>query len=253
MGPEERFPRELSPIERELLLWVLPEDRPGYAAVRTLAEQWKVVGEGRRGEGDFILAAPDTAPDLESPLPPLLAVGSATCENSEITISVRELAGDQLEFEITPQLAGLPRELRLHRRWTLSEWLPSHDCPSCGGMLREVRMETVSAHLLVLALCARDHRLWVYDGKSGINHPIPVTSYYNELMLKKKVHDAATVLHSNRLFTDLPLHSDADLTAAFSSYNRMRRRVVLGEPLMVPTESSKGWFDRATRRLFKRG
>ena len=160
---------------------------------------------------------------------------------------------DQLDFEITGHFADLSRDLLLHRRWTLSDWLPSNACPSCGAALREVSIKTVTGHLLVLALCAHDHRLWVHDEKSGINYPIPVTSYYNELMLKKKVHDPATVLHPKRLFTDLKLHSDADLTAAFSSYNRMRRRVSLGEPLVVPTESSKGWFDRATRWLLKGG
>ena len=253
MGPEEDFPRTLTPLERELLTWVLPIDRPGYATYRGLVGQWKVAGRGRRGEGDLILAAPDTLLDVDSPLPPLLAFGAARSGEDEITVSVRELMGDQLEFEIAGQTTDFPVDLRSCRRWTFSEWLPSRPCPSCEGSLREVAMKTASGRTLVLALCAKDRRFWVYDEESGINHLIPVTSFYNELMLQKNVHDPATVLQSNRLFTDLALHSDAALTAAFSSYNRMRRKVALGEPLVVPKEAGTSWVKRATRRLFKVG
>jgi hypothetical protein len=252
MGADETFPRELTPLERILLLWVLPADRSGYAEYRKPVQEWKVAGRGRRGEGNYILGAPGLIPDIESPLPQLLAFGSVKTEQGEITISVRERVGDQLEFEITgPAGAELPGALDSYRRWTLSEWLPSLPCPECGGALREVEMKTESGHALVLAICVKDHRLWVYDARSGVNHPIPVTSFHNELMLQTKVQDRRTLPDSKRLFTELETNSDAALTGAFSSYNRLRTKVFLGEPLVVPTEGSLNWFRRATRRLFK--
>ncbi len=254
MGSEEIFPRELTPFERALLLWVLPADRSGYAEYRNRVQEWKVTGRGRRGEGNYILGAPGLVPDTESPLPHLFAFGLVKAGRGEITVSVRERLGDQLEFEITsPVDEELPGGLESYRRWTLSEWLPSLPCPGCSGATREVEMKTKSGHSLVLAICREDHRLWLYDAQTRVNHPIPVTAFYNELMLQQKVQDRRAVPGSKRLFTDLGTFSDAALTGAFSSYNRLRTKVFLGEPLVVPTEESHNWFGRATRRLFKAG
>ena len=69
MGNEDRLPRGLTEQERGLLLWLLPADRPGYLAYRKLVEAWQVAARGRRGEGNYILAASDEQPDVESPLP----------------------------------------------------------------------------------------------------------------------------------------------------------------------------------------
>jgi hypothetical protein len=254
MGTEEIFPRELTPLERALLLWVLPGDRSGYAEYRKPVQEWKVEGRGRKGAGGYILAAPGLFPDVDSPLAQMFAFGSVKTDAGEITVIVREHLGDQFEFEITgPADVELPGGLESYRRWTLSEWLPSLPCPCSDGALREVDMKTESGHALVLAICAKDHRLWVYDARSRVNHPIPVTSFYNELMLQTKVQDRRTVPDSKRLFTELETYSDAALTGAFSSYNRLRTKVFLGEPLVVPREGSLNWFRRATRRLFKGG
>jgi hypothetical protein len=254
MGPDDIFPRELTTLERALLLWVLPADRTGYAECRKLVQEWKIAGRGRKGAGGYILAAPGLMPDIESPLPQLLAFGLVKTELGEITVSVRERQGDQLEFETSgPVEADLPGELASYRRWTLSEWLPTIPCPGCGRALREVRMNTASGRSMVLAICAEDHRLWVFDAQSKVNHPIPVTGFYNELMLQKKVQDRKSVPDSRRLFSDLHSYTDAALTGAFSSYNRLRTKVFLGEPLVMPTEGKLNWFKRATRRLFKGG
>ncbi len=254
MGLEETVPRVLSDLERTLLLWVLPEHRPGYAGYRKLVEEWVVVGNGRRGEGNVILGAPGLEPDNESPLPQLFAFGSLKLGETELTISVRERLSDQLEFEVSGPIGlDLSQGLKSYRGWTLSEWLPSQPCPACGGDLREVEMKTESGRSLNLAICAKDRRLWVYDAQSAVNHPIPVTSFYNELMLQTKVQDRRELPDSKRLFTGLDTYSDAALTGAFSSYNRLRARIVLGEPLVVPTEVGLSWFKRATRRLFLKG
>src|SRR5512137_1211634 len=94
MGSEEIFPRDLSTLERELLLWILPADRPGYAVYRGLVEAWKVAATGRRGEGNFILAKAGTVVDNESPLPQLLAYGAVEFETGDVTVSLRERVDD---------------------------------------------------------------------------------------------------------------------------------------------------------------
>jgi hypothetical protein len=251
MGSDEIFPRDLSALERELLLWILPADRSGYDSYRSLVEAWKIAARGRRGEGNYILARDGAAVDNESPLPQLLAYGSVQLETGEVTVSLRERLDDQLEFEIAGEYADAVAGLQASRRWTLSTWLPSGVCPCCGGSLREVEMKTGSGRRLVLALCVKDRRLWVYDDRTGVNHPIPVTSFYNELMLQQNVKDPAIALDWRRLFTALGTFRDIDLSLAFMAYNRLRTKVILMEPLELANKENLGWFARASRWLKK--
>jgi hypothetical protein len=252
MGSEEIFPRDLTTLERDLLLWILPAERPGYAAYRSLVMEWKVAANGRRGEGNYILAKEGADIDNESPLPQLLAFGSVAFGQGEVTISLRELSGDQLEFEISGDRSGVPNGIQSLRRWTLSEWLPSAICPCCRDVVRDVEMKTVSGRRLVLALCAKDRRLWVYDDRSCVNYPIPVTGFYNELMLQLNVKDPKIAFDSRRLFTALGTFRDIDLVRAFMAYNRLRTKVILEEALQVTEEENLGWLTRARRWLTKK-
>jgi hypothetical protein len=248
MDGDEEFPRELTPTERELLLWLLPKDRTGYTEYRKHFEEWKVVARGRRGEGNYIVTAPNEQPDNESPLPQLLAYGVVESKQGTIVASIRERLGNQIEYEIV-NLRGdvvLPGFEEI-RRWTFSYWLPSQACPACGTSPREVRMHTESGRLLVLAVCAADKRLWVYDERSGINHPIPVTNFYNELMLHKNIRDPQIALDSAKLFSDLSTFSDGDFIRAFVTYNKLRMKVVLEKAIVLPEEKPLSLFGRVAK------
>jgi hypothetical protein len=244
MNNGERFPRPLRPFERELLLWVLPEDRPGYNQYRASVSTWAVVARGRRGEGNYILAAEGVVPDNESPLPQVLAYGVVVTTTGELSVSVRERLGDQVEVEIQSIRGNVdPDNFEEARRWTFSTWLPDRPCPICGMATRQVSMSTVRGHSIVLALCATDRRLWVYDGSDGVNHPIPVTNFYNELMLHRNIRDPKVALDPQRLFHDLPMFSDHDLITAFQSYNKIRTKVAMEGELHVE-EPKRRFLDR---------
>ena len=75
MVREDSFPRSLTPLERQLLLWVLPEERPGYRTYRSIVSSWTVAGPGRRGTGNFIMTPGGIVVDNESPLPAIFAYG----------------------------------------------------------------------------------------------------------------------------------------------------------------------------------
>ena len=94
----ERYPRSLRPYERDLLLWVLPEERAGYREYRACVMRWDVVERGRRGEGNFIIAQEGEAADNESPLPQVLAYGVVETTTGALAVSVRERLGNQIEF-----------------------------------------------------------------------------------------------------------------------------------------------------------
>ena len=92
----------------------------------------------------------------------------------------------------------------------------------------------------------------MYDERSGVNHPIPVTSFYNELMLLQNVKDPKIALDFGRLFTALGTFRDVDLVRTFVAYNRLRTKIVLEEPLGIAKEEILGWITRATRWLRKK-
>jgi hypothetical protein len=250
MSVTERLPRELDSLERDLLLWVLPKERPGYAEYRKYVESWQVVAAGRRGEGNYILAESGWDVDTESPLPQIFAYGVTEYEEGVLRVSVRERTGGQLEFEIE----GMPdrssvMSLRQIRRWSFSEWLPSQRCPSCRSPVREIGMETTTAQKLVLALCGRDRRIWVHDERSGVNALIPVTSLYNELMLQTGVKDPVIALDPERLFELQGARDETALIRAFSSYNKLRNKIVLAGDLIIVGERKLNWIQRLVGAL----
>ena len=104
---------------------------------------------------------------------------------------------------------------------------------------------------LDLALCAYDRRLWVHDSSTGVNRLIPVTNFYNELMLHKNIRDPGIALDSRRLFADLDAYSDSDLTYAFLTYNKIKTKIrVTGT--IEPDQKEKHGLRRGILRLFSK-
>jgi hypothetical protein len=252
MSLEDAYPRSLTPLEKDLLLWVLPGDRPGYREYRTLADSWHVVGIGRRGVGNYILAAPENVIDIESPLPQVFAYGIVETGTGNIAVTIRERLGDQLEYEIVNlQGEGVSEISSEKRRWTFSTWTPSMSCPIGGDPLRKIEIRSVGLRRYMLALCPIDKRLWVYDESSGVNHPIPVTNFYNELMLHTNNRDPKVALDAKRLFSDLGRYSDTDFTKAFVSYNAQKTKVTFIDPVQIVESNSPTWL-RWLRSLVKK-
>ena len=237
-GQQAQFPRPLTDFEREALLWLLPAERPGYNAYRRYVAEWKVLGDGRRGPGNYILGAPNHLPDIESPLPQVFAYGVIEAEGVRIAVTLRELFEKQLEYEIV-NLSGdsVPEQFAEKRRWSFSSWSPASGCPSCGTAPREIRMERESGGEAVLAICVPDRKLWIFDIRDGVSHLIPVTNFHNALMIEKNIRDPKQALVADNLFRDLRSFSDADLTSAFVRYNKLRKKIDLGT--VIPRRASK--------------
>ncbi len=234
------FPRNLRAKERDLLESVLPSDRPGYRRYRDLLETMQVIGEGRRGAGNLILGRSGETPDLTSPLPPVVAYGVVETTKDRYTITVREVVGGQIDTEIvSAHDEKIPDHFEEKRRWTYATWKPGSVSPATGGTVREVRIDGQS----VLALAPGEKRLWLYDGLTGMNHPIPVTNYHNELMLHKQIRDPAVAVQAGLLFDQISSYSDEELRAAFVSYNASRRRVeIQPTPAPAPARGLLVWL-----------
>ncbi|MER3524376.1 MAG: hypothetical protein C4326_09985 [Ignavibacteria bacterium] len=240
------FPRVLREKERELLEFVLPMEAPGYASYRRLLDEMVVLAEGRRGKGNLVLGRPGDRADLSSPLPPVIAYGVVETTRDVFTITVRACVGDQIDVEIVSAHGEeIPDRVEKKRRWTYSSWKPGMPSPASAAPVREVHILPT----LTLVIAHHDRRVWLHDATTRMNHLIPITNFYNELMLHKAVRDPHIALDANRFFNEHRQYTDSDLRAAFIAYNRLKRRVEIAEEQEQP--HPKGW--RAVlRRFFKR-
>jgi hypothetical protein len=138
------------------------------------------------------------------------------------SITVRENVGDQIDVEIVSSHGEeIPDSDEEKRRWTYSTWKPGEPSPSTGEKIREVRI----APAIVLGIAANERRVLLHDDSTGMVHLIPVTNFYNELMLHKQIRTPEIALNASRLFSDLDWYSEEDLRAAFIAYNKLKRRV----------------------------
>ena len=225
--------RKLRKKELDLMESVLPEERSGYRQYRDWISSMVVIGEGRRGPGNFILGVAGDVPDNISPLASVVAYGVVETTRDSFSITVREYVGRQIDVEIVSVHGEeIPDHFEEKRRWTYSAWRPGSPSPATGGIVREVPI----AGSIVLAIARTEKRLWVFDGSNGMNLLIPITNFYNELMLHKNIRDPKIALKSDLLFQNLESYDDADLRAAFVAYNKLKPKVELRQPLVEKVE-----------------
>src|SRR4051812_6041041 len=96
------YHRSLSPEEKELLFWLLPENIQGYKPYNEFAKTSEVIGEGRWGEGNLILDKKLSSIDLTLGMPPVVAYGECSVSGQSLSISVHEFnIDDQLEVQFS--------------------------------------------------------------------------------------------------------------------------------------------------------
>lgn len=249
------YPRQLTSRELEWIDWILPRERPGYREYRDVVRSMPVIGEGRRGKGEIILGHSGAQPDFDEPLAPVFAYGAIETNFGTISITLRGIVNDQISVEIVSHRAeDVQEDFEEFRRWTYSTWKPGDLCPQCQKLVREVPMHAVGRgeEHFVLALCIKDKRLWVFEGASQANRLIPVTNFYNELMLHKNIRDPKVALDSKRLFTDLSSYSDLDLTYAFLTYNKLKTKVQVEGSIVADKKEKRSFVSKLKGVLSRR-
>lgn len=216
----------LSDLEQDLLTWVLPEHRPAYAPYRQAVMTWVVAARAERGDGHIVLAPSGGSVDLEMPLPQVLAYGVLETSGGAVAVTVRERVAEQLDCDISC-LSGkeIPVQFTELRRWSYSEWNSGKPCPMCGAEVREIRWTLAAGAAVTLGICRADRRLWVFDSSRDLTLPVPVTSFYNELMKVRRVRDPAIALSPERFYSSLDSYTDAELREAFFHYNALRPKL----------------------------
>jgi hypothetical protein len=216
------YPKSLRAKEIDLIEFVLPEGSPGYEEYRRLISGMVVLAEGRRGKGNFVLGRRGDIADVTSSLPSVIAYGIVETTLDAFSVSVRECVDDQIDVEIVSTRGEeIPDRFEEKRRWTYSTWRPGQPSPCTGNPVRPVKVSDT----LTLAIAKQEKRLWLHDARTMMNHLIPITNFYNELMLHQGIRDPKVALKSDLLYEKLEQYTDADLRAAFVAYNKQRKRV----------------------------
>lgn len=233
----EKFPRTLSERERAWCAYILPRDRPAYAVVADAIAPLMVLGYGRWGDGDLVLGREDQTIDLTAPMEPVAAYGELQFNSGRsLSISVHH-PDDEARVEI--HLSGMSvdeyeRDIETNR-WCFSYWSPGDVSPASGTSVRAVTLDR--ARELVLALDGAKRLMWLHDETTKGNMLIPVTNFYNELMMLKGVRDPEIGLAHRRLFDNPDENSDAEISRAFERYNKTWRKV---DVLRIAADASDG-------------
>lgn len=239
------YPRPLRAKELELLHFVLPLESDGYRKYREDIAGMVVLAEGRRGKGNFVLGRYGDRADVSSPLAAVIAYGVVETDDDIFTITVRECIGNQIDIEIISRRGEeVPDSLRARRSWTYSTWKPGLVSPASQEPVREVRINET----LTLAIAPAEKRLWLHDAALHMNHLIPITTFYNEVMLHKQIRDPKIALNSSLLYEQLDRYTDADLRSAFIAYNRVRPKVLLASEEPPP---KRGGVKHALLKLIR--
>ncbi len=243
------YPRKLTVQEKDFLFYVLPFGRKGYTEYRVLVEGMLVIGEGRFGEGNYVLGCEGDSPDFEYPSLPMFACGQIICEELHdlrgvpmesgrrgnplirciIQISVHECFDNKIEYSIN-NLSGesVPGKFTEIKRWSYSYWKPGEPSPFENDDLHEYEISQNKGEL-VLAISKANRSIWVYDSKSEVNHILPVTNFINELLRGEKRIDKREGINLDYVFSNLQLFTHEDIKHALIEYNKHWRKINLNE------------------------
>ena len=241
----ETFPRKLKEPERELLFSILPPVKPGYNIYRKKIDEKYVVGFGRFGETNLVLGNIEDEISAEDASSSIFAAGSIIFDEGKIEISINEETDNRIEFDISPKDYELVGEKREIKRWNYSEWTPGQKSPREKSFVREI---PVYADKYVLAISPEEKRIWLYEYDSGINYLIPLSNYYNQLMIHKNIRDPEIALKPNVFFgSGTGKHSDYtdnELRNTFLSYNKYLRKLdIKEEPVITETKNKRKFFN----------
>ena len=236
-----KFPRKLSEREKNWLLAALPENKLGYKQYRDIIETLSVIGLGRFGEGNYILGQENDEIDLNISSTPIFAVATIAFDVGKIYVAIHEELDGQIEVDINATASDMiPDDLSQAKVWTYSNWIPGKKAPFDNTHVREIHLVK---NEIILVIAPAHKKVWVYNSKSGINHFVPVTNFYNEMIMQTNIKDTEIALNPGKLFSNLDDFSDEQLIEGFLVYNKYWKRVELDYHLFEKKNRKNSFFD----------
>ncbi len=244
----QTFPRKLTVVEKKILFSVLPENKPGYKAYRDKIDKLSVIGFGRFGGTNLVLGEKGTKPDLSVSSAPIFAIGLIETNIGKFDVLIHEEDDNEIEYDISPSCLSVnENDFQILNCKTYSDWFPGKPSPVDGSEIREV---VIAANRFVLAISTVQKKIWLFEYDTGVNHLIPLTNFYNELMRVKNIRDPETALKPQLFFGQLNLYSDSDLKEALLKYDKYMHKLKLPSDIKTeaPEKSKKGFL-----KIFSRG
>lgn len=246
---KEIFPRELTFKEKEILFAVLPENKPGYKLYRNKIEKLFVICPGRFGGNNLILGAKVDENKYSLPSSPIFAIGTIIFKETDVAVSIHEEVDGYIEVDLSSSNAdAFGGEVIKIGSWNYSNWIPGEKAPNDNSSIREI---SILPRRYLLAIAPDHKRLWLHDYISGVNHLIPISNFYNSLMLIKNIRESKIVLSPNSFFQQNERYTDKDLMMAFLSYNKYLRKFDIDYSFFF--KSSKVHEKKNLFNLFRRG
>ena len=220
-----KFPRELSSIEKFCLLSILPAAKPGYNFYRRLIDNYMVIGSGRFEGNNFDLGKKNDKPDLTIASSPVFAIGSVKINDEIIDVIIHENEEDKIEFDLSGDLENILNiNEEIKNVKTLSKWNPGEKEPYNNTVVREYNIKDDK---YILCIAQGIKKIWHHKKDSGVNHIIPLTNFFNELMRIKNVRNANTPLNPSYFFPNLDEFSEQEIINAFIMYNKYMNKFKL--------------------------
>lgn len=212
--------RDLHKNEQEVIFSILPENKIGYKKYREMISEMKVVGTGRFGDGNFILGKAGTKVDLSIPSTPVFATGTVHLKDKNIDIAIHEVEDDMIEVQVSPDF-DTGAEFQIKNVTCYSNWYPGDNSPINSVLVKEY---IIKKDCLVLAVDANNKRLWLHNQETGVNHLLPVSNFFNELMRLKRIKDEKRIQNPSSLFERLDEFTSEDIKLTFYQYNKYIRK-----------------------------
>jgi hypothetical protein len=234
------IPGKLDNSELELILRILPDDKPGYRIYRKKISDYYLTGKGSTDSS--IILSKDLQSEVAGFITPVFATGIYLKENNVIDVTIHEETDDTIEIEILKEKA-LPG--KVYKSIIYPEWVPGMGAPGDNSPVREV---VVQDDKLLLGISTVQKKIWIYEYATGVNHFISTGPFYSNLCFVRKIRDAKIVFDTKLLFLELDKYSDYELISAFYLYNKSLNKF----RIEMPSEPALVKAPGLLRRIFKK-
>jgi hypothetical protein len=211
------FPRQLTAMEKTILFAILPENKKGYNEYREKINQLVVIGKGRFGGNNLILGREGEKIDLSISSAPVFAIGTVYFSDLSAEAVIHEEQDDKIEFDIQLNVENNQTvQSEIIDVNTISTWNPGDESPYNKSTVKEFELFPGK---YILAVVPTLKKIWLHSYQTGINHIIPLTNFYNELMRTKNIKDHKIALNPGKFFEHVNEYSTDDLRKALINYS----------------------------------
>lgn len=231
----DKYPRKLTELEKLYIRKLLPSNKPGYKTYSDKLENIFLIGLGRFQQHDYVLGKQDDQPDFSAPAESMLAVGVINTLSHKIELSIHYEFENKIELDFAVSGEGEFKQ-EIINYWTYSDWLPGKNSPPDNSRVREIHL---IKNKVVIVIARESKRVWVYEEETGVNHIVPATNFYNEIMRVKNIRDPKIALNPKRLFTHIEELSDEEIAQGFLMYNKYLNKIKIDYSLFAQKKEEK--------------